>query len=66
MPDPRRLLTLALFTLASLPCPTRAGDKTEAGLGKIAPKMREFIEAKQISGAVTLVAHKGTIVHLEA
>jgi len=29
--------------------------------------MREFVEAKQISGAsVTLVAHKGKIVHFEA
>lgn len=38
----------------------------ERGLAKIAPQMREFVDAGQISGAVTLVSHKGKIVHLEA
>jgi len=61
--------TLALVAFLSLPIAlrnSRADDKTEAGLAKIAPRMREFVEAKQITGAVTLVARKGKIVHLEA
>jgi CubicO group peptidase (beta-lactamase class C family) len=66
MAPSRRLLTLALLVLASLPFAAHADEKVETGLAKIAPKMREFVEAKQISGAVTLVAHKGKIVHLEA
>ncbi len=58
------LLALALLAIAARAA--RANDKTNTGLAKIAPKMREFVEAKQISGAVTLVAHKGKVVHLEA
>jgi CubicO group peptidase (beta-lactamase class C family) len=38
----------------------------EKGLAKIGDKMREFVEARQISGAVTLVARRGRVVHLEA
>jgi CubicO group peptidase (beta-lactamase class C family) len=41
-------------------------DEPAVGLAKIAPRMQEFVGAKQISGAVTLVSHKGQIVHLEA
>ena len=37
----------------------RAGDT-----GGIRPRMREFIAANKISGAVTLVAHRGQVVHL--
>jgi len=69
MPVARRLLMLALLVLASIPFAWHAGqadDKTDAGLAQIAPKMRAFIQAKQISGAVTLVAHKGKIVQFEA
>jgi CubicO group peptidase (beta-lactamase class C family) len=66
MPRSRLPLTLALLILAPLASAARADDKTEQGLAKIAPRMREFVEAKQISGAVTLVAHNGKIVHLEA
>jgi CubicO group peptidase (beta-lactamase class C family) len=35
-------------------------------LAKIAPRMRQFVADKQIAGAVTLVARRGTVVHLEA
>ena len=35
-------------------------------LALIPQRMREFIEAKQIAGAVTLVARRGCTVHLEA
>jgi CubicO group peptidase (beta-lactamase class C family) len=69
MPLSRRLFALGLLALAAfLPIfgPTGADDKTDAGLAKIAPRLREFVEAKQISGAVTLVAHRGKIVHFEA
>jgi CubicO group peptidase (beta-lactamase class C family) len=69
MPRSRRPLTPALLFLVLLPVvtrPARADEKTDAGLAKIAPKMREFVDAKQISGAVTLVVHKGKIVHFEA
>jgi len=36
------------------------------GLAKIPARMKEFVEAGKISGAVTLVAKDGKIVHLEA
>ena len=41
-------------------------EKPVAGLEKIPARMSEFVDAKQISGAVTLVAQRGKIVHLEA
>ena len=69
MLNSRNLLPLGLFALGVLPFAlnsTQADDKTDAGLAKIAPRMREFVEAKQISGAVTLVAHRGNIIHFEA
>jgi CubicO group peptidase (beta-lactamase class C family) len=37
-----------------------------APLAQIPERMREFVEQKQISGAVTLVARRGRIVHREA
>src|SRR5262245_58532676 len=64
MPQFHRLLTFPLLALASLAAAARADDIQR--LAKIAPRMREFVEAMQISGAVTLVAHKGKIVHFEA
>jgi CubicO group peptidase (beta-lactamase class C family) len=38
----------------------------EASLKKIDTRMEEFVAAKQISGAVTLVARRGRVVHLGA
>src|SRR5262245_25236149 len=38
----------------------------ETALAKIDNRMREFIDAKQIAGAVTLVARRGRVVHLNA
>lgn len=35
-------------------------------LARIAPRMREFVDAKVISGAVTLVARKGRVVEFDA
>jgi CubicO group peptidase (beta-lactamase class C family) len=61
---------LWLLVVAICPAPivnmAPADDTAAPGLAKIAPRMREFVDAKQISGAVTLVAHKGQIVRLEA
>jgi CubicO group peptidase (beta-lactamase class C family) len=43
------------------------GDSAETGaLAKIAPRMQQFVDDKQIAGAVTLVTSHGKIVHLEA
>ena len=38
----------------------------EASLGKIDTRMLEFVGAKQIAGAVTLVARRGRVVHVGA
>src|SRR5579863_8885701 len=69
MPRPSSTLTLALACIACFSLLAH-GIWTEVqsdnGLENIAPRMREFVEAGQISGAVTLVAHKGKIVHFEA
>ena len=35
-------------------------------LAEIAPQMQDFVNRKQISGAVTLVAYRGQVIHLEA
>jgi CubicO group peptidase (beta-lactamase class C family) len=44
-----------------------AADPSDGGrLAKIVPRMREFVDAKQISGAVTLVMHRGKVASLEA
>lgn len=37
-----------------------------AKLAKISDRMKEFVASKQISGAVTLVARRGRVVHLDA
>jgi CubicO group peptidase (beta-lactamase class C family) len=47
------------------------GEAAEVGLdptvlARIPERMREFVEARQIAGAVTLVARRGRVVHLEA
>ena len=50
-----------------LPCCEPASVGMDAqGLAQIVPRLREFIEDGQISGAVSLVARRGCIVHLEA
>lgn len=35
-------------------------------LAQIGPQMQQFVDRKQISGAVTLVAYRGQVIHLEA
>jgi len=43
-----------------------AGGMDASKLAQIADRMNEFVADQQISGSVTLVAHRGRIVHLEA
>ncbi len=55
----------------ALPGALRPAAPAEAGmdaapLAQIAERMREFVDARQISGAVTLVARRGRVIHLEA
>jgi CubicO group peptidase (beta-lactamase class C family) len=57
---------IVAFPIARSPQRISADDKAATGLGQIPRRMQAFVDAKQISGAVTLVAHKGKIVHLEA
>lgn len=59
--------SLAKETTSGLPrvAPEKVGMDA-AVLEKIPERMREFVEAGQISGAVTLVAKDGKIAHLEA
>ena len=49
----------------------RLGEPAEVGmeaapLAEIPKRMQEFVDKKQISGAVTLLARQGKVVHLEA
>jgi len=49
----------------------RTGEPAEVGmdagqLAKIAQRMSDFVEQRQIAGAVTLVARRGRVVHLKA
>ncbi len=43
-----------------------ASEADAAALAKIAPRMQQFVDDKQIAGSVTLVMHRGKVVHLEA
>ncbi|HOA51931.1 MAG TPA: serine hydrolase domain-containing protein [Thermogutta sp.] len=45
--------------------PAQVGMKAEV-LAKIPVRLQEFVEAREIAGAVTLVARNGSIVHWEA
>lgn len=54
-------------SVAAAASPVAAAGQVDAGiLGQIAKRMQEFVDQKQISGAVTLVAYRGRIIHLEA
>jgi CubicO group peptidase (beta-lactamase class C family) len=59
-----RCFALALV-LVLLPVAVRAQADAPA-LDKIAPRMQEFGDQKQVSGVVTLVMHKGKVIHHEA
>ena len=69
----------AIFLLGGLPLSAddaagnvlRLGEPAEVGmqaapLAEIPKRMQEFIDQKEISGAVTLLARQGKVVHLEA
>jgi len=60
-------LASALYAAEGGPC-LREGNPRDVGadpavLGKIRPAMEGFVEAKEISGAVTMVVRKGQIIH---
>jgi CubicO group peptidase (beta-lactamase class C family) len=60
-------LGLAVSRGAAADGPTAAEVKVDANrLALIAPQMQQFVNQKQISGAVTLVAYRGQVIHLEA
>ena len=52
--------------LVLLICLGEAESASAKGFARITDRMREFIAGEQISGAVTLVARRGQVVHLEA
>lgn len=57
--NPRRLILLA----AAMMTPLHAAPPTIDGVSQ---KMKQFIEAKEIAGSVTLVANENEILHLSA
>ncbi|HUG90736.1 MAG TPA: serine hydrolase domain-containing protein [Planctomycetaceae bacterium] len=76
-----RPLLLAAVVFGLLGIPARGGERPESGLpraepaevgmdaaplAEIAARMQGFVDEQQISGAVTLVARRGRVVHLEA
>jgi CubicO group peptidase (beta-lactamase class C family) len=68
--EPSRCLALLLSLVAIAAAFTsRAAanePKTDEALARISDSLSEFVDENQISGAVTLVAHRGRIVHHEA
>jgi len=52
--------------LAAIAFGSRASIAHAADIDTIGNRMQKFIKAKQISGAVTLVARRGELVHLQA
>lgn len=61
--------TLCVTMAALFVAVAGAGDQKPVESAAYAPinaKMREFVDAKQCAGAVTLVVHKGQVVHLGA
>jgi CubicO group peptidase (beta-lactamase class C family) len=66
--NPRDQLVTAESRDAGLLVEGKAAESAmdEAALARIDERMREFAKAKQISGAVTLVARRGRVVHLGA
>lgn len=66
--NPQDTLVTAVSRDAGLVVEGKAAESAmdDAALAKINDRMQEFIAAKQISGAVTLVARRGRVVHLGA
>jgi len=59
-----RIVASLLVLTAVAPSRVLAADATVSA--RISERMREAVQAKQIAGAVTLVAMRGQVVHLEA
>ena len=57
-------LTLALVVASALLAADSGLDK--ARLTQIGPRMQSFVDKKMVAGVVTLVAHKGEVVHVSA
>ena len=55
---------IAILILLTIPVLPQAMDR--AKLAAIAPRMKEFVDAGKAAGIVTLVAHKGEVVALDA
>ncbi len=66
--NPQDALVTAVSRDAGLVVEGKAAESgmDDAALAKIDERMKEFIAAKQIAGAVTLVARHGRVVHLGA
>ena len=59
-------LSLLAATAASRAPADELRSPNAKSFGRIPERLRAFVDEKQISGAVTLVAHRGRIVHHEA
>jgi CubicO group peptidase (beta-lactamase class C family) len=66
--NPQDALVTAVSRDAGLVPDGKAAESgmDEAALARIGDRMREFAAARQIAGAVTLVARRGRVVHLDA
>jgi CubicO group peptidase (beta-lactamase class C family) len=62
----RGILVLVFALSAALASAASVSGQDAPKIPAIDAAMQSFVEAKQISGAVTLVAHRGKIVHLGA
>src|SRR5258708_22321884 len=60
------LLAILPLTAASVPVKPESVGFSEERLSRIHETMQRHIDAKNISGAVTLVARKGQIAHFQA
>ncbi|MEJ7618042.1 MAG: serine hydrolase domain-containing protein [Pyrinomonadaceae bacterium] len=62
----RSLVAALLVIAATAPPPAYSGEADRAKLTAISARMNEFIAKREIAGAVTLVATREKVVHLEA
>jgi len=60
----RKLLLLSLLAIALYAADKPALDAER--LARIAPRMKAFVDRGDVAGIVTLVAHRGVVVHHEA
>ncbi len=62
------LITLLAFVTlaASQPMPRGAEAFHSEKLASIKPRMQQFVDTRQLPGAVTMIVHRGNVAHLEA